>query len=89
MGLLTWAKRKLEENWPASLFKAIMKVEGFLDVGQGKRSDFKKENKFPHKKAHHEGEWNRGQDTSKGEKSKQFQGSGFKPKGNFIKKRVF
>jgi hypothetical protein len=28
----------------------------------------------------------KGQDTSKGEKSKQFQGSGFKPKGNFVKK---
>ncbi len=33
-----------------------------------------------------EGEWNRGQDTLKGEKPKQFQGSGFKPKGNFVKK---
>jgi hypothetical protein len=29
MGLLTWAKRKLEENWPTSLSKAIMKVEAF------------------------------------------------------------
>ncbi len=35
MGLPTWAKCKLEENWPASLFEAIMKVEGFLDVGRG------------------------------------------------------
>jgi hypothetical protein len=33
MGLLIWAKRKLEENWPASLSEAIMKVEGFLNVG--------------------------------------------------------
>jgi hypothetical protein len=33
MGLLTWAKRKLQENWPASLTEAIMKVEGFSDVG--------------------------------------------------------
>jgi len=33
MGLPTWAKRNLEENWPASLSKAIMKAEGFLDVG--------------------------------------------------------
>jgi hypothetical protein len=33
MGLLTWAKRKLEENWPASLSEAIMKVENFSDVG--------------------------------------------------------
>ncbi len=88
MGLLTWAKRKFKENWPASLSNAIMKMEGFSDVGQGEKSKFKKENKFLHKKAHHEGEWNRKQDTSKGEKPKQFQGSGFKPKGNFIKKGV-
>jgi hypothetical protein len=88
MGLPTWAKCKLEENWPASLSKAIMKVEGFLDVGRGEKFKFKKDNKFPHKKAHHEGEWNRGQDTSKGEKPKQFQSSGFKTKGNFVKKGV-
>ncbi len=86
MGLPTWAKRKLEENWPASLSEAIMKVEGFLDVGRGENSRFKKDNKFLHKKSCHKGEWNRGQDTSKGEKPKQFQGSGFKPKGNFVKK---
>jgi hypothetical protein len=86
MGLLTWAKCKLEENWFASLLEAIMKVEGFLDVGQGEKFGFKKDNKFFHKKARHEEEWNRGQDTSKGEKPKQFQGSGFKPKGNFVKK---
>jgi hypothetical protein len=58
MGLSTWAKHKLEENWPASLFGAITKVEGFLDVGQSEKSGFKKENKFPHKKTQHEGEWN-------------------------------
>ncbi len=58
MGLPTWAKRKLEKNWPASLTEAIMKVEGFLDVGQGEKSGFKRDNKFFHKKAHHEGEWN-------------------------------
>jgi hypothetical protein len=72
MGLPTWAKRKLEENWPASLMKAIMKMEGFSNVGQGEKFGFKKDSKFPHKKARHEGEWNRGQDTSKGEKPKQF-----------------
>jgi hypothetical protein len=88
MGLPTWVNHKLEENWPASLSEAIMKMEGFSDVGRGEKSRFKKDNKFPHKKACHEGEWNRGQDTSKGEKSKQFQGSGFKPKGNFVKKKV-
>ncbi len=54
----TWAKRKFEENWHASLSKAIMKVEGFLDVGRGEKFRFKKENKFPYKKARHEGEWN-------------------------------
>jgi hypothetical protein len=86
MGLSTWAKRKLEENWPASLSEAIMKVEGFLDVGWGEKFGFKKDNKLSHKKACHEGEWNQGQDTSKGEKPKPFQGSGFKPKGNFVKK---
>ncbi len=85
MGLPTWAKRKLEENWPASLSKAIMKVEGFSDVGRGEKSRFKKD-KFLHKKPRHEGEWNREQDPSKGEKPKQFQSSRFKSKGNFVKK---
>jgi hypothetical protein len=88
MGLSTWAKRKHEENWLASLSKAIMKVEGFSYVGRGEKSGFKKEKKFHHKKARHEGEWNRGQDAPKGEKPKYFQGSGFKPKGNFVKKGV-
>jgi hypothetical protein len=88
MGLPTWAKRKLEENWPASLSKAIMKMEGFSDVGRGEKSEFKKENKFLHKKAHHEKEWNQNQDTSKKEKPKQFQGFDFKPKGNFVKMGV-
>jgi hypothetical protein len=81
MGLPTWAKRNLEENWPASLSEAIVKVEGFSNVGRGEKSKFKKDNKFLHKKPPHEEEWNQGQDTSKGEKPKQFQGSGFKPKG--------
>jgi hypothetical protein len=60
MGLPTWVKCKLEENWPSSLFEAIMKVEGFSDVGRGKKSGFKKDNKFFHKKLCHDGEWNRG-----------------------------
>jgi hypothetical protein len=63
-----------------------MKVESFFNVGRGAKSKFKKEKKFPHKKAHHEGEWNQGQDTSKGEKPKKIQGSSFTPKRNFIKK---
>ncbi len=56
MGLPTWAKHKLEENWPTSLSKAITKVEGFLDVGRGEKIGLKKENKFLPKKACHEGE---------------------------------
>jgi len=86
MGLPTWAKRKLEENWPSSLSEGIMKVEGFSDVGRGEKSRFKKDNKFLHKKPRHEGEWNRGQGSPRKEKPKQFQGSGFKPKGDFVKK---
>ncbi len=88
MGLPIWGKRKLEENWPTSLSEAIKKVEDLLEVGQSEKSEVKKEKRFFHKKARHEGEWNRGQDISKGEKSKQFQGSSFKPKGNFVKKRA-
>jgi hypothetical protein len=86
MGLPTWAKCKLEENWPASLSEAIMKVEGFSYVGRGEKSGFKKDNKFLHKKSRHEREWNQRQDNPKKKKPKQFQGSRFKPKGNFVKK---
>jgi hypothetical protein len=70
MGLLTWAKRKLEENWPSLLSEAIMKVEGFSDVGQGEKFGFKKDNKFIRKKPCHEGEWNRGQGSPRKEKPK-------------------
>jgi hypothetical protein len=63
MGLPTWAKRKIEENWPSSLFEAIMKMEGFLDGKHGEKSGFKKDNKFFHKKPRHEGEWNKGQES--------------------------
>jgi len=58
IGLPTWAKHKLEENWPSSLSKAITKVEGFSDVGRGEKFRFKKDNKLLHKKLRHEGEWN-------------------------------
>jgi len=61
-------------------------VENFLDVGRSDKSGFKKNNKFVHKKARHEGEWNRGQGSPTKDKPKQFQGSRFKPKGNFVKK---
>ncbi len=86
MGLPTWAKRKLEESWPASLSEAITKVENFSDVGRSDKSGFKKDNKFLHKKPRHEGEWNRGQGSPTKDKPKTFQGSGFKPKGSFVKK---
>ncbi len=86
MGLPTWAMRKLEENWPSSLSETITKVEGFSDLGRSEKSRFKKDNKFLHKKPRHEGEWNRGQGSPTNDKPKQFQGSGFKPKGNFVKK---
>jgi hypothetical protein len=42
MGLPTWAKRKVEENWPTSLTEAIMKVEGLSDVGRGEKFGFKR-----------------------------------------------
>ncbi len=42
MGLPTWAKLKLKENWPSSLSEAIMKVEGFSNVGQGEKFELKK-----------------------------------------------
>jgi hypothetical protein len=86
MGLPTWAKRKLEESWPASLSKAITKVENLSDVGRSDKSGFKKDNKFLHKKPGHKGEWNRGQGSPTKDKPKQFQGSGSKPKGSFVKK---
>jgi len=65
-----------------------MKVEGFSDVGKGEKSRFKKDNKLLHKKPHHEGKWNRRQESPRKGKPKQFQGSGFKLKGNFVKKRA-
>jgi hypothetical protein len=86
MGLPTWAKRKLEESWPASLSEAITKVENFSDVGRSDKSRFKKDDKFLHTKPRHEGDWNRGQGNPTKDKPKQFQGLGFKPKGNFVKK---
>ncbi len=86
VGLPTWAKRKLEETWPASLSEAITKVENFSDVGRSDKSGLKKDNKFLHKKPRHEGEWRRGQGSPTKDKPKQFQGSGFKPKGSFVRK---
>jgi hypothetical protein len=86
MGLPTWAKHKLEENWFTSLSKAIVKVEGFSDVGQGEKFKFKKENKFHHKKARHEREWSRGQDTPKGESPNTSKVQGSNPKATSSRK---
>jgi hypothetical protein len=66
MGLLTWAKCKLEKNWPASLSEAIMKVKGFSNVGHGEKSSFKKDNKFPHKKTPMKGNGIEGKTPQKG-----------------------
>jgi len=88
MGLPTQAKRKLEENWPSSLSEAITKVEGFSDVGRGEKSRFKKDNKFPHKKPRHDGEWNRGQGSPTKDKPKQFQARGSNPRGTLWKMRL-
>ncbi len=60
-------------------------MENFSDVGRSDKSGFKKDNKFLHKKPRHEGEWNRGQGSPTKDKPKTFQGSGFKPKGSFVK----
>jgi hypothetical protein len=47
MGLPTWAKCKLEKNWPASLFETITKVEGLSDDGQSEKSKVKKKKQIP------------------------------------------
>jgi hypothetical protein len=57
-------------------------------VGRNDKFGFKKDNKFLHKKPRHEGEWNRGQRSPTKDKPKQFQSSGFKPKGSFVRKRA-
>ncbi len=51
MGLVTWAKQKLKENWVVSLLEAITKMKGFLNVGCGDKSFPNKEHKFQGKKA--------------------------------------
>jgi len=80
MGLAIWANHKLEENWLASLSKAIMKMEGFSDVVWGEKFGLKKENKFLHKKACHKGEWNKRQNVSKGESPNNFKAQVSNPK---------
>jgi hypothetical protein len=71
---------------PPHYLKPLQKWKVFRMWGGVKKSGFKKDNKFFHKKPRHEGEWNRGQGSPTKDKPKQFQGSGFKPKGNFVKK---
>jgi hypothetical protein len=51
-------QNKFDEHWHASMSEAIMKVEGFSNVGGGEKFRFKKQKKFLHKKAQHEREWN-------------------------------
>jgi hypothetical protein len=46
-----------------------MKVEGFSYAGRGEKFGLRKDNKFSHKKACHEREWNHGLNISKGEKT--------------------
>ncbi len=61
-------------------------MEGFSDVGRNEKFEFKKDNKFIHKKSTYDEKWNRAQGNPTKDKPKQFQGSGFKPKANFVKK---
>jgi len=89
MGLPTWAKHKLEENRPVSLSKAIMKVEGFLDVGYGEKLGFKKDNKFPPKKACHEGNGTEGKISPKGKGPNNFKAWVSNPKEISSRKRFF
>jgi hypothetical protein len=81
MGLPTWAKRKLKENWPSSLFEAIMKVEGFSDVGRSEKFEFKKDNKFFHKKPKHDKEWNVGKEAQQRISLNNSKAQGLNPRG--------
>jgi hypothetical protein len=81
IGLPTWVKRKLEENWPSSLSEAIMKMEGFSDVGQGEKSGFKKDNRFLHKKPRHEGNGTEGKITQERKSPNNSKAQGSNPKG--------
>jgi len=86
MGLLTWAKYKLEENWPTSLSKAITKVEGLLDVGQSEKFRVKKKNKFPHKKNAMKGNITMGKTFQKGKNLNNFKARVSNPKENLSRK---
>jgi hypothetical protein len=81
MGLPTWAKRKLEENWPSSLFEAITKVKGFSDVGRSEKSEFKKDNKFLHKKPRHEENGTGGKGAQQRISPKNSKAQGSNPRG--------
>jgi hypothetical protein len=86
MGLPTWAKRKLEENWLSSLSEAITKVEGLSDVGQSEKSAFKNDNKFFHKKPSMRENGTEGKEAQPTISPNNSKAWGFKPKGNFVKK---
>jgi hypothetical protein len=83
MGLSTWAKRKLEDNWSASLSEAIMKMEGFSDMGRGSRrttSSFTRNNAM---------KWNGTEGKTLKRGKAQTNPRLRVSKGNFIKKGVF
>jgi hypothetical protein len=89
MGLLTWAKRKLEENWPTSLFEAIMKVEGFSDVGWGEKSRSRRRTHFFTRR--HATKWNgtKGMILQTGKSPNNFKVRVLNPKGISSRKRFF
>jgi hypothetical protein len=80
-GFPTWAKRKLEENWPSSLPEAITKVEGFSNVGRGEKFGFKKDNKFLHKKPRHGENGTKGKEAQQRTSPNNSKARGSNPKG--------
>ncbi len=90
MGLPIWAKRKLEETWFASLFKAIMKMEGFSDVGRGEKFGFKKEKKnFFIRKHAMKGNEVEGKTTQKGKNPNNFKTRVSNPKEISLRRGLF
>jgi hypothetical protein len=86
MELSTWAKCKLEENWLTSLFKAIMKMEGFSNVGRGEKSTFKrKKNSFTRRHAMKDNGIN-GKTPQKGKSPKKFKAQVSNPKELSLRK---
>jgi hypothetical protein len=82
MGFLTWAECKLEENWLASLSKAIMKVEGFSNVGQGEKYGVKKRTNSPIKRHTMKGNGTMGKTFQKGKNPNNFKAQALNQKEN-------